>query len=642
MKKPAFFVVTCALALAALALSPAEALSSLKPAVHADFDHYTFALTWQPGMCAGNPACLPDQPREPLIGLHGLWASLPKTLSDAGVTRPEWWSKGCDYFTHSDAPPPLAAPLLARLAAVMPHFADPLLTHEYDKHVQCFQFDPTAFFTTELAMHDAVANGPFGKYLVANAGRTVSHDQVIGEFHAAFGTQLQQSLGLQCDTDAAGTPILTQMWFTIRVDDLDDFPQGKSMMDSPVNQDNCPATFTIPAWPQRSALRGVVILSRHGVRSALSSQRLDAYAAQKWPAWEVKDGYLTPHGFQLIQYFGAYYRALYASEGLFPTSGCPKNAYLYANEIERTEQTALALGEGLAPGCALPVHTSSAKVDALFGALPTYGKANPQLAREATMGMFGADLNALYPRYASALATLESILGCDGTNCPLLSATPETLKTSSISGLAYASGGLESAAAAVDTLDLQYDDGMDAGWGRATPEKLLEIAPLLHLSFVVNRGSPYASAAEGSNFLAHFAATIDQVATGKKNAQTRVPLSARFVDIVGHDTTIFEMATNLRLSWLMRGYQVNELPPGGALIFEVREPARGGAAFVRAFFSAQSYRQMHDATPLTLASPPMRVPVFIPGCPSYDCPIATFDAVVRSHVDAAFVGPWQD
>ena len=641
MKKSAF-AAACALALAVLFTSPAGAASSLQPAIHTDFHHYTFALTWQPGMCAGDSGCLPDQPTTPLIGLHGLWASLPQTLIDQGVKPPQWWVKGCDYFDHSDAPPPLPAALLARLDAVMPHFADPLLTHEYDKHVQCFKFNPTAFFTTELAMRAAVADSAFGNYLTSHVGDTVAHDDVIAAFQSAFDTKLHQSLALECAHDAAGKPILTQLWFTLRVDDLDAFPKGESMMDSPIKQDSCPASFTIPAWPDRSSLRGVVILSRHGVRSALSSQRLDKYSSQKWPAWEVSDGYLTPHGFQLIKYFGAYYRALYSGEGFFPSDGCPKSGsiFLYANKIERTEETARALGEGLAPGCGLVVHTTDARVDALFGALPTYGKADSALSRQALLGMFGGDLNALYARYAQPLATLETILGCDGQNCPLLSDIPMSVKSSSISGLAYGSGGLQSAAAAVDTLDLQYDDGKDAGWGRVTAQKLLEIAPLLHLSFVINRGSPYASGAEGSNFLSHFAATIDQVATGKKSSATRAPLSARFVDIVGHDTTIFEMATNLRLSWLTQGYQVNELPPGGALIFEVRTPVGGGTPFVRTFFSAQSFGQMHDATPLTLTSPPLRVPVFVPGCPSLDCPITAFDAIVRSHVNAKFVGPW--
>jgi hypothetical protein len=81
-----------------------------------------------------------------------LCAPLPQTLSDRGVIAQQWWQTGCDYFEHADAPPPLDAALKQRLDALMPHFSQDLLTHEYDKHVACFKFDPTTFFRTELAM----------------------------------------------------------------------------------------------------------------------------------------------------------------------------------------------------------------------------------------------------------------------------------------------------------------------------------------------------------------------------------------------------------------------------------------------------------------------------------------------------------
>jgi hypothetical protein len=128
----------------------------LAPATHADFRYYTFALTWQPGICGTDEGCLADQPTTDLIGLHGLWASLPQTLIDRGVVPQQWWQRGCDYFEHTDAAPPLDGALAQRLERVVPHFTQDLLTHEYDKHVACFRFDPTQFFTTELAMHDAV------------------------------------------------------------------------------------------------------------------------------------------------------------------------------------------------------------------------------------------------------------------------------------------------------------------------------------------------------------------------------------------------------------------------------------------------------------------------------------------------------
>jgi hypothetical protein len=33
-------------------------------------------------------------------------------------------------------------------------------------------------------------------------------------------------------------------------------------------------------------------------------------------------------------------------------------------------------------------------------------------------------------------------------------------------------------------------------------------------------------------------------------------------------------------------------------------------------------------------------PVFVPGCPGLDCPLATFDRVANAAIDPAFVATW--
>ncbi|MHB8434084.1 MAG: ribonuclease T2 family protein [Candidatus Tyrphobacter sp.] len=223
-------------------------LASLVPARHGDFAHYTFALTWQPGICSTDGGCLRDQPRLPLIGLHGLWASRPRQLIRSGVTDPQWWSRGCDFYVHSTAAPRLDAYLHWALGNVMPHFAHGLLTHEYDKHVQCFGFDPAAFFSTELAMRHAVVEGGFGRFLVSQTGRTVTHAAVAYRFRLAFSTDETRSLQLQCGRNRAGQTVLTQFWITIRTSELAAFPRAVSLMNSPVNEDTCPATFRVPSW----------------------------------------------------------------------------------------------------------------------------------------------------------------------------------------------------------------------------------------------------------------------------------------------------------------------------------------------------------------------------------------------------------
>jgi 4-phytase/acid phosphatase len=395
-----------------------------------------------------------------------------------------------------------------------------------------------------------------------------------------------------------------------------------------------------------SALKAVVLLSRHGVRSSLSSAAdLAPYAARAFPTWEVAPGLLTPHGYAVVTLMGRYYRALYAQQGLLPATGCPAagSVYFWADTNQRTKETAQALADGLAPDCGL--HDNfAATSDPLFNSLTLVRKADPATSMDALLGIVGGDPNALYGAYALPLARLEAMMGCEGGHCQrLLREKPAVIKMSSSSGLPYVSGGLSTAAAIVDTLTLAYADGkaLDRiGWGSVTPQSLLDVSPLLNLSFQDNRGEPYASRVEGSNIVAHLLATIDQAGTGTRQELSVAPLGASFVGIVGHDTTLFELATTLRLSWLAPGYQIDATPPGGALAFEVRVPSDPTQPpFVRTYFMAATLQQMHDATPLTLANPPLRVPVFVPGCPALDCPLPIFDALVTASVDPRYVAP---
>jgi ribonuclease I len=228
--------------------APADARMPMPaPASHDDFDHYTLALTWQPGFCIDG-SCLPDTPHAPPIGIHGLWASLPRSLADRGIVNRQWWSKGCDYFHHSDAAPSLPVSVRHDLDATMPHTKSDLLRHEYDKHVQCFGFDPTRFFQTELAMRDAVADSAFGHALVADRGREIGRADLIAGFADGFRARAPRALQLQCHADMSGRVVLTQLWITIRRDRVADFPAPGSLTDSPVPQDNCPERFAVPGW----------------------------------------------------------------------------------------------------------------------------------------------------------------------------------------------------------------------------------------------------------------------------------------------------------------------------------------------------------------------------------------------------------
>ena len=130
----------------------------------------------------------------------------------------------------------------------MPHLPKSLLTHEYDKHVQCFGFDAAAFFATELSMRRQVARSAFGRRLRHLAGRSVRRAALIAAFQRAFETPHAAALQLRCQKDAHHRAVLTQLWITIPADKLSAFPRPEALMDAPQPQDDCPATFRVPAW----------------------------------------------------------------------------------------------------------------------------------------------------------------------------------------------------------------------------------------------------------------------------------------------------------------------------------------------------------------------------------------------------------
>ncbi len=390
-----------------------------------------------------------------------------------------------------------------------------------------------------------------------------------------------------------------------------------------------------------SSLRLVAIVSRHGVRSPTDPTELSPYSARPWPAWSVAPGNLTPHGAAAMKLFGRAYRETYAAAGIFPLHGCPApdSTYVWADVDERTRATGVALLDGIAPNCSIAEHVAEAAVDPLFHALPTLGKADLTASTDSLVGSIGTASQAIVPAFRLAFDDLDAVLGCGNGTCRKISSVAPTIVTSPKTGLVELQGPVDLASTAVEDMILAYADGRplaDVGWGSVNGARLLALSQLHVLKFAINTEPPYIARVQGSNLLAHVLSTLDQGASGVRNPQTRVPLAARFVAFVGHDTNLEAFAGMLRLRWLLPGYQINDTPPGAALVFEVRQPAHGGEPFVRVFATAQTLDDMRTLS----ANAPERVPVLVPGCPNLDCPISTFDRVVNGAIDPAFVGTW--
>src|SRR5262249_20642944 len=154
-----------------------------------------------------------------------------------------------------------------------------------------------------------------------------------------------------------------------------------------------------------------------------------------------------------------------------------------------------------------------------------------------------------------------------------------------------------------ENLLLEFCDGRhgkELGWGRVNAENLRHILSL-HTAYAdLARRTPYLARARGSNLLFHVVASLQQAANGARVEGAIGPPGTRVLVLSGHDTNISNLSGMLGLDWLLPGYQQDDTPPGGALVFELRKRGQESPR-VRVYYTAQSMEQMRDAK----AGPPL-------------------------------------
>ena len=397
-------------------------------------------------------------------------------------------------------------------------------------------------------------------------------------------------------------------------------------------------------------LKFVAIVTRHGVRPpTVANDQIDPYAAEPWPKWDVPPGYLTAHGRALMKLFGAYDRAQFARAGLFTPSGCADagHVYFWADTDERTIETGRALVEGMLPGCGVEVHSAPAGThDPLFSPIAAgIGRANADLAVAAVSGRIGGHPEALLTVYRPALETRQQVLAGGKKVKQSLLELPVSLGPAA-GGLAEMRGPLTTAASLAEDFLLEYTNGMqghDLGWGRLTESNLRQMMTL-HIAYTdLMRLTPQIGRTSASNLLSHVAKAMEQAATGKAVPGAIGKAGDRMLVMVGHDGNLSNIQGTLNLTWLLPGYQPNDTPPGGALVFELWRQAAGGGYSVRTYYTAQTMEQMRQALPLTLDAPPAKATVFVPGCSTakagWPCDWKAFQRTIETSIDRAFVKP---
>lgn len=397
-------------------------------------------------------------------------------------------------------------------------------------------------------------------------------------------------------------------------------------------------------------LQFAVYLNRHGVRSPTGkAEQYSPYSASPWPGWDVPPGYLTAHGYELMKLLGAYDRAHLASEDLMAPAGCADAARItiLADSDQRTRETGKALAEGMFPGCTAAVQAlPEGAPDPLFHSLHAgVGHANRALALAAIEGRIGGEANNLTAAYRPQLEALDRILaGCghaEATNRKRTSIfdVPAAQTQGAGDHAAGLRGPLTVASSLAEDLLLEYAQGMkgaELGWGCLDEAGLREAMQLHTAAVEYTERTPAIARMNASNLLDHIQKSMEQAAAGKPVAGALSKPGDSLLILVGHDTNIAAVAGALGLDWIIDGRK-DDTPPGGALVFELLR-ARTGAYSVRVYYTAQTLDQMREATPLTLADPPERVPVFVPGCgrPNLSCSLDGFAAVASHAIDPAY------
>lgn len=421
-----------------------------------------------------------------------------------------------------------------------------------------------------------------------------------------------------------------------------------------------PGTVAHQDAPARKAkLTFAVILTRHGVRSPITGvEELDAFSSEAWPVWDVPSGDLTPRGRKLVELFGSYYRGYFSSNGLLSHSSCidADRIHIRADIDARTRETGSALASGIMPGCDVDVHVARGKDDPLFSPLNS-GIGNPDraLAVASIAGRIGGNPSAFIESHRSAFEALREVLfGCAPySQCPAekqlgkqtLLDQPSAVVAVTGSHAADIQGPLKIGSNLSEALLLEYANGMDGrdlGWGRLTEAKLLEIMRIHEAYADLARQTPYVARIHASNLLSHILRSMAQAVSGTTLRGSLGKRGDRVLVIAGHDTNLSNIAGMLGISWLLSGYQPAETPPGGALVFELWQQGTGEFV-VNTYFAAQSLEQMRKVLPLSLDNPPLKSPIFVPGCSRRDrnmtCTWEEFRSTVNNAIDPTFVKP---
>lgn len=441
-------------------------------------------------------------------------------------------------------------------------------------------------------------------------------------------------------------------------------------------------TLTVPVRVQALAqtianvndgttLKQIIIFGRHSIRSSTTApSTLAQYAVNPYPTFEVQPGCLTPNGTLAEGLLGAYYRDYLIYEGLLTGNAGTDAArsYFRSNSIERSYETAAAFQGALIPNSTPSVHSFPiGGPDPVFDPIAAnVVQVDPNLAATQVQEIFNSGA-ALASAYSGEYSLIRSVLFdytlgtqpppptpqyCGDTtpptscNDPTSQAITLTANTTPplYTGCVINIGGLLSINNAADPFVMQYADGFpldQVAWGQLTLDQLSQQTRIINYEFNIEMLSPYLNQVQSSNAASHVLRTMQQVVNGVNVPGAFGNAKSRMVVVISSDAYVAGLAGVLQLHWQLPGYQPDYCAPGGALVFELRQSNSSKRYLVRAFYTAQTFDQLRNLTPLTLDEPPATIQLLIPGgsasATDLDVNFGVFQTLMMNAINPAYV-----
>jgi 4-phytase/acid phosphatase len=423
----------------------------------------------------------------------------------------------------------------------------------------------------------------------------------------------------------------------------------------------------VSATDDGTILKQILIFGRHGVRSpTVSHADYARLSPRPYPEFGVPPGYLTTHGWQAERLLGAYFRDYLLHERLLAgdVEWDISRSYFRANSIQRSNVTAAAFGAGLFDGAAVPVHSYAlGQPDPVFDPISA-GVATIDAVRAAEeVRQIYNNGAALASAYSAEFSLVRSVLFAyqNGTDSPpstppgILDSTAlpiplEAVKTRLATGNVVDVGAVLATIVAADPFVMEYTAGLplsSVGWGQLPLDRLSQHTRLITLAFNLTFRPPYLNQVQSSNAASHVLRSMEQAVIHDRIPGAFAGPKSRVHVIISSDAYVIGLAGMLGLHWQLQGYQPDFCPPGGALVFELRQSQTSGEYLVRAFFTAQTWEQLRNLTPLTLEAPPATVQLLIPGgrepAEGPDVKFERFQRILKKAIGRQFVeDPWKE